>query len=97
MKWLRFQIDLLSFSSDSDIQGSLAIFMLLEQYGVSSPPYIDRIEMEFTLVGSQILYSLTDKSQCKKNLGTKESTLFSIQNHRRKYDFECPIHWIIKW
>ena len=58
--------DLLSFSNDSDIQGSLASFMLLEQYGVSSPPYIDRIEMEFTLVGSQTLYSLTDNRSAKR-------------------------------
>ena len=51
-------------------------------------------------VGSQTPYplmkkSLTDKSQCKKNSETKQSTLFPFKTNGRKCDFESPIHGVI--
>ena len=56
--------------------------MLLEPYGVSSPPYI---ESNGTYTGGKRNplpfdeNTITDKSQHKKNRETSKSTLFSIQ------------------
>ena len=78
---------------------SLAISMLLEPYGVASPPYkLNRNKIYTSWKPNPVPFdenNLTDKSQCKKNSATKESTLFSIQNQWQKVWFECPIHGII--
>ena len=80
MNVYRFQV------SQTSRDHSLAIFMLLQSYGVSSPPYI---ESKWNLTGEKRNplpldeKSLTDK----KNPETNKSALFSIQNQRKKVWF----------
>ena len=72
--------------------------MLLEPYGVSSPPYIDR--MELTLVGSETPYPLM-KTLSLINRNTKRTQrlanqhFFPFKTNGRKCDLECSIHEII--
>ena len=53
---------------------SLSIFMLLERFGVSSPPYIESKWKRNPLPFDENI--ITDKSQHKKNSEISKSTLF---------------------
>ena len=68
---------------------SLSIFMLLEPYGLSSPPYIHlKWHLHWWKAQSLTLWkSLTYKSKHKKSLETNKATLFSIQNQWKKVWF----------
>ena len=66
---------------------SLSIFMLLEPYGVSSPPYIESKWNLHWWKRNPLPFDesiITDKSQHKKNSEISKSTLFSIQNQWKK-------------
>ena len=73
--------------------------MLLEPYGLSSPPYIES-KMELTLVGSETPYPLM-KTLSLMNRSTKRTQrlanqhCFPFKTNGRKYGRECPIHRII--
>ena len=73
----RFQV------TQTSRDASFAIFMLLEPYGISSPPYIEsKWNLHWWEAKGPVTFdekSLTDNSQCKKNSETKTSTHFSIQ------------------
>ena len=68
----------------------LTTFMLLESYGVSSPPYIkSKWNLQWWMRNPLPFDEniITEKSQHKKNSETSKSTLFSIQNQWKKVWF----------
>ena len=70
-----YRFQLIQISRDP----SLAIFTLIELYGISSPPYIEsKWNLHLWEAKPLTLWwkSLTDKSRCKKNSETKKSTFF---------------------
>ena len=80
---------------------SLAIFMLLKPMAYLVYHTLKRHGMYTGGKLNPVPFdekSLTDKSQCKKNSETKESTLcvsFKTNGRTLKREFECPIHGII--
>ena len=64
---------------------SLSIFMLLEPYEVSSPPYIESKWNLLIPVGIETYYPLMKTNQ----------HFFSFKTNGRKCDFGSPIHGII--
>ena len=101
MNRLRFQMIIYRFQViQVSRDPSLSIFMLLEPYDTSSPPYIE-LKWNFTVVGSETSYplmktlSLINRSSQRTQRLANQHFFFPFESNGRKCDLECQIHGVI--